>query len=160
VGHDRLILAFASVIPVTGWATERFGAKRVWLASLLLFLLGSVLSGAAWSIGSLLGFRVLQGFGAGMILPVGQTMLAQAANVIQRIAANLPNLHGGIQGIESLSPQQQADATPALADAFGSTFWVAVGLIAASIVPALLLPNPSREQAEAAMPAAEHRQAA
>jgi EmrB/QacA subfamily drug resistance transporter len=73
------ILAFASVIPLTGWATKRFGAKRVWLASLLLFLLGSVLSGASWSIGSLLGFRVLQGLGAGMILPVGQTMLAQAA---------------------------------------------------------------------------------
>jgi EmrB/QacA subfamily drug resistance transporter len=72
-------LAFASVIPLSGWATERFGAKRLWLASLLLFLLGSVLSGAAWSLGSLLGFRVLQGLGAGMILPVGQTMLAQAA---------------------------------------------------------------------------------
>src|SRR6266516_6154855 len=53
------ILAFATVIPLTGWATDRFGAKRVWLASLFLFLLGSVLSGAAWSIGSLLGFRVL-----------------------------------------------------------------------------------------------------
>src|SRR6266496_4254540 len=73
------MLAFASVIPLTGWATERFGAKRVWLASLLLFMLGSVLSGAAWSIGSLIGFRVLQGLGGGMILPVGQTILAQAA---------------------------------------------------------------------------------
>jgi EmrB/QacA subfamily drug resistance transporter len=72
-------LAFASVIPLTGWASERFGAKRVWLASLLVFLLGSVLAGAAWSIGALIGFRVLQGLGAGMILPVGQTMLAQAA---------------------------------------------------------------------------------
>jgi EmrB/QacA subfamily drug resistance transporter len=73
------MLAFASVIPLTGWASERFGAKRVWLASLLLFLAGSVLAGAAWSLLSLIGFRVLQGLGAGMILPVGQTMLAQAA---------------------------------------------------------------------------------
>ena len=73
------MLAFASVIPLTGWASERFGAKRIWLASLLLFLLGSTLAGAAWSIGSLIGFRVLQGLGAGMILPVGQTILAQAA---------------------------------------------------------------------------------
>jgi EmrB/QacA subfamily drug resistance transporter len=72
-------LAFASVIPLTGWATERFGAKRVWLASLLLFMLGSALAGAAWSVGSLIGFRVLQGLGAGMILPVGQTILAQKA---------------------------------------------------------------------------------
>jgi EmrB/QacA subfamily drug resistance transporter len=73
------MLAFASVIPLTGWATERFGAKRVWLVSLLLFMLGSALSGAAWSIGSLIGFRLLQGLGGGMIVPVGQTILAQAA---------------------------------------------------------------------------------
>src|SRR5919108_1987949 len=73
------MLAFASVIPLTGWASERFGAKRVWLASLLLFLAGSVLAGAAWSVPSLIGFRVVQGLGAGMILPVGQTILAQAA---------------------------------------------------------------------------------
>jgi EmrB/QacA subfamily drug resistance transporter len=73
------MLSFASVIPLTGWASERFGAKRVWLASLMLFLLGSTLAGAAWSIESLVGFRVLQGLGAGMILPVGQTILAQAA---------------------------------------------------------------------------------
>src|SRR3989442_9620616 len=57
------MLAFACVIPLTGWATERFGAKRVWLASLVLFMLGSALSGAAWSIGALISFRVLQGLG-------------------------------------------------------------------------------------------------
>lgn len=73
------MLAFASVIPLTGWASERFGAKRVWLVSLLLFLLGSTLAGTASSIGWLIGFRVVQGLGAGMILPVGQTILAQAA---------------------------------------------------------------------------------
>jgi EmrB/QacA subfamily drug resistance transporter len=73
------MLAFASVIPISGWASERFGAKQVWLASLGMFLLGSVLAGSAWSIGSLVGFRVLQGLGAGMILPVGQTILAQKA---------------------------------------------------------------------------------
>jgi EmrB/QacA subfamily drug resistance transporter len=73
------MLAFASVIPLTGWASERFGARRVWFASLLLFLIGSALAGAAWSLDSLVAFRVVQGLGAGMILPVGQTMLAQAA---------------------------------------------------------------------------------
>src|SRR5215467_6872261 len=73
------MLAFATVIPVTGWAAGRFGAKRVWLAALSLFLVGSALSGASWSIGSLITFRVIQGLAAGMILPVGQTVLAQAA---------------------------------------------------------------------------------
>src|SRR5205823_773860 len=65
--------------PLTGWASERFGAKRVWLASLLLFLAGSALAGTASSIDALIGFRVVQGVGAGLIMPVGQTILAQAA---------------------------------------------------------------------------------
>src|SRR2546423_8626910 len=55
------LLAFASVIPLTGWASERFGAKRVWLASLVAFVLGSLLAGVSWSIGALIAFRVLQG---------------------------------------------------------------------------------------------------
>jgi EmrB/QacA subfamily drug resistance transporter len=73
------MLAFAMVIPLTGWAAGRFGAKQVWLTALGLFLAGSLLSAAAWSIGSLIAFRVLQGLGAGLILPIGQTILAQAA---------------------------------------------------------------------------------
>ena len=73
------LLALAMVIPLTGWALERFGGKRMWMLSLVVFLVGSVLSGAAWSAGSLIGFRVLQGIGGGMLLPLLQTMLAQAA---------------------------------------------------------------------------------
>jgi EmrB/QacA subfamily drug resistance transporter len=73
------LLAFASVIPLSGWASERFGAKRVWIASLLLFLTGSALAGAAWSSESLIGFRIVQGVGAGLVMPVGQTILARAA---------------------------------------------------------------------------------
>jgi EmrB/QacA subfamily drug resistance transporter len=73
------MLAFASVIPVTGWASERFGAKRLWIGSLIAFMAGSLLAGLSWSIGALIGFRVLQGLGGGMIMPLGQTILAQKA---------------------------------------------------------------------------------
>src|ERR671934_188983 len=73
------LLAFAGVIPLTGWAIGEFGPKRVWLAALVLFLTGSVLSGSAWAVGPLIVFRVLQGIGAGLIMPVGQAILAQAA---------------------------------------------------------------------------------
>src|SRR6266496_1515032 len=89
------MLAFATVIPLTGWAAERFGARRAWIFALLLFLAGSVLAGAAWSIGSLIAFRVLQGLGAGMILPVGQTILAQAAGP-QRMGRVMSVLGGAI----------------------------------------------------------------
>jgi EmrB/QacA subfamily drug resistance transporter len=73
------LLAFASVIPLTGWASQRLGAKQLWLVSLAAFTLGSLLAGLSWSIGALIAFRVLQGLGGGMIMPLGQMMLAQAA---------------------------------------------------------------------------------
>ena len=73
------MLALAVVIPLTGWMSERFGAKRVWMVSVALFGLGSALCGLAWSAESLIFFRVLQGFGGGMIMPVGMSVLAQTA---------------------------------------------------------------------------------
>jgi EmrB/QacA subfamily drug resistance transporter len=73
------MLALAGVIPVSGWAAGRFGAKRLWLTSVVLFTLGSVLCGLAWSTESLVAFRVLQGIGGGMVMPVGQMVLTRAA---------------------------------------------------------------------------------
>jgi EmrB/QacA subfamily drug resistance transporter len=73
------LLAFASVIPLTGWASERFGAKPLWIGSLGLFMAGSLLAGLAPSIGILIACRAVQGLGGGMIMPLGQTILAQAA---------------------------------------------------------------------------------
>jgi len=72
-------LALAAVIPVTGWAADRFGTKRIYMTSLVLFTLGSVLSGLAWSAGSLIFFRVLQGIGGGMIMPAVMTILTRKA---------------------------------------------------------------------------------
>jgi EmrB/QacA subfamily drug resistance transporter len=73
------LLAFASVIPASGWAAERFGARRVWITSLALFLAGSLGCALSGSVAELIGFRVLQGAGGGMIMPVGQAILARAA---------------------------------------------------------------------------------
>jgi EmrB/QacA subfamily drug resistance transporter len=73
------LLALAAVIPVSGWAAERFGARRMYLISIVLFTLGSLLSGLAWSAATLIGARVLQGLGGGMIMPIGQMILVRAA---------------------------------------------------------------------------------
>jgi EmrB/QacA subfamily drug resistance transporter len=73
------LLALAMVIPVAGWSVDHFGSKRVWMLALALFLCGSTLSGLAWSAGSLIAFRVLQGAGGGLLLPLMRTILAQAA---------------------------------------------------------------------------------
>ena len=67
------------VIPLAGWLSERFGSKRAWMISVAVFALGSALCGTASSAGSLIFFRVLQGFGGGLIMPVGMSVLAQTA---------------------------------------------------------------------------------
>jgi EmrB/QacA subfamily drug resistance transporter len=73
------LLALAAVIPMTGWAARRYGAKRVYLVSLVLFTAGSAACGLSSSISSLVVFRVLQGVGGGMIMPVAQLITAQVA---------------------------------------------------------------------------------
>ena len=73
------LLAMATAIPVSGWATERHGARRMWLLALTLFLAGSAACGLAWNLGSLIAFRAVQGAGTGLLLPIMQTVLFRAA---------------------------------------------------------------------------------
>jgi EmrB/QacA subfamily drug resistance transporter len=95
-------LALATVIPLSGWGADRFGTKRLYMISIALFALGSVLSGLAWSAESLIFFRVLQGFGGGMIMPAGMTILTRAAGTdrVGRVMAviGVPMLLGPIFG--------------------------------------------------------------
>ncbi|MCW3839995.1 DHA2 family efflux MFS transporter permease subunit [Micromonospora yasonensis] len=78
------LLTIAMVIPLTAWAVERFGTRRMWLTALTVFLAGSALCGTAWSVGSLIAFRVVQGVGGGMIVPLAMMILAQAAGPTRR----------------------------------------------------------------------------
>jgi len=73
------LLALATVIPLTGWAAERFGPRRVWMTVVAGFVATSALCGAAWSAESLIAFRCLQGLAGGMIMPIGMITLAQSA---------------------------------------------------------------------------------
>jgi EmrB/QacA subfamily drug resistance transporter len=72
-------LALATVIPLTGWAADRFGTKRLYMTAIALFTIGSMLCATAWSIHALIGFRVLQGLGGGMLMPLGMTIMTRAA---------------------------------------------------------------------------------
>jgi MFS family permease len=83
------VLAVAMTIPVSGWAFQRFGARRSWMVSLIIFVAGSALCGVAWSTGSLIAFRIFQGIGGGMLLPLAQTILANAAGR-ERLARIVP----------------------------------------------------------------------
>jgi len=74
------LLAAAVSLPISGWAIERFGGRRVFLAGITVFVLGSALSSLAWSAGALIAFRVVQGFGGGALEPTALTLAARTAN--------------------------------------------------------------------------------
>src|SRR5438105_2237143 len=71
------LLAQGAVIPMTGWATDRFGTKRLYLITIALFTLASMACGIAQNLPELIFFRVLQGIGGGMLRPIGMTVMLQ-----------------------------------------------------------------------------------
>jgi EmrB/QacA subfamily drug resistance transporter len=81
------LLAVATVIPAAGWLGDRFGTKRVFVVSLALFTGISGLCGAAQTLDQLVVLRVLQGFGGGLMAPVGGAMLYRAFPMSQRATA-------------------------------------------------------------------------
>jgi EmrB/QacA subfamily drug resistance transporter len=87
------LLALAAVMPVTGWMARRYGSKRVYLVSLLLFTLGSIACGLSTTLVALVFFRILQGIGGGMIMPLAQLIMAQVAG---------PQRMGRVMGVVSM----------------------------------------------------------
>jgi MFS family permease len=72
------MLAQGAVIPMAGWATDRFGTKRLYLITIALFTLASMACGIATTLPELVVFRVLQGLGGGMLMPIGMTIIMRA----------------------------------------------------------------------------------
>jgi DHA2 family multidrug resistance protein len=95
-------LALAAVIPLTGWAADRFGTKRLFMGSIVLFTAGSALCAMASSIPLLVFFRVLQGLGGGMVMPLVFTIVAREAGpkLLGRLSAvlGIPMLLGPVCG--------------------------------------------------------------
>lgn len=87
------MVALAVVMPATGYASDTFGAKRAYLVTLALFTLGSALCGLALSVEGLILFRVLQGLGGGMTMPLGMSLLFQVTP---------PNRRGMVMGVFGL----------------------------------------------------------
>jgi len=96
------LLALAAVIPVSGWVSEKVGAKNAWLVAMALFLVGSVLSGLATSLPALVAFRAVQGIGAGLVMPITLSIATRAAGPARVGRATaivaLPGLLGPILG--------------------------------------------------------------
>jgi EmrB/QacA subfamily drug resistance transporter len=96
------VLALGIAVPFSGWLIQRYEGKAVYFIAELMFMISSLLAGFAWSIGSLIGFRIVQGFAAGLIIPLLTTLLVQAAGQQQmgRLMAivGLPIILGPILG--------------------------------------------------------------
>jgi EmrB/QacA subfamily drug resistance transporter len=73
------LLALAVFAPASGWVAERFGAKKVFLAAMGVFLVGSALCGLSRSLPVLIAFRMLQGLGGAMMTPVGRLIVVRSA---------------------------------------------------------------------------------
>ena len=78
------LLGLAAVIPVSGYVSDRFGTKRVYLVTLVAFTIASGLCGLAWNLQSEIAFRVIQGLAGGMVMPVGMTIIMRIAAPEQR----------------------------------------------------------------------------
>ncbi|MEP6972330.1 MAG: MFS transporter [Betaproteobacteria bacterium] len=81
------LLSLAVFLPISAWLADRFGTKRVFCMAIVLFSLGSALCGAATSLPELVLFRVLQGLGGAMMVPVGRLILLRAIAPAQMVSA-------------------------------------------------------------------------
>ncbi len=70
-------VANAVAVPLTGWLIQRLGQIKLFVWSVMLFILSSFLCGMAWNIESLIGFRIMQGFVAGPVIPLSMSLLLQ-----------------------------------------------------------------------------------
>jgi EmrB/QacA subfamily drug resistance transporter len=81
------LLALAVFVPVSGWMADRFGARRVFMAAIVIFTVSSVLCGIAHSLLELVLYRVLQGIGGAMMTPVGRVIVLKSVPKLQLVQA-------------------------------------------------------------------------
>jgi EmrB/QacA subfamily drug resistance transporter len=79
------LVSLAVVMPASGWLGDRFGNKRIMLFATTVFTLASALCGASENLGQLVLFRILQGVGGGLLMPIGMAMLFHAFPPSERI---------------------------------------------------------------------------
>lgn len=94
------LLTMSVATPIFGKISDLYGRKPVFVISSLLFLAGSVLSGTAHSMGQLIGFRALQGIGAGGLLPVTFTIIGDIYSIEER--SRIQGWISSVWGISSL----------------------------------------------------------
>jgi EmrB/QacA subfamily drug resistance transporter len=94
------LLAQAATVPVNGKLADMFGRKPLMYYGIAVFLLGSILCGAAWSMPTLIAARALQGLGAGAVQPIGMTIIGDIYSLRER--AKVQGYVASVWGISSV----------------------------------------------------------
>jgi EmrB/QacA subfamily drug resistance transporter len=97
---SAFLLSFTVTMPLWGWLADQYGRRRTYLIGLTLFLLGSVLSGLSTTMAHLVIFRAIQGLGAGSLLTLGMTIVADLYGLERR--ARMQGYVSGVWGVASL----------------------------------------------------------
>ncbi|HEX2448087.1 MAG TPA: MFS transporter [Methyloceanibacter sp.] len=96
------LLSLAVFIPLSGWMTDRFGARTVFRAAIVVFTLGSAACGFAQSLPDFVFFRIVQGMGGAMMVPVGRLVILRTVPKAELISAlawlTIPALMGPVIG--------------------------------------------------------------
>lgn len=102
VSVTSYLISLSVFVPASGWVADRFGARQVFRAAVIVFTLGSVFCGIAPNLLVLVAARVLQGLGGAMMLPVGRLLLLRSVSRSQMVSAmawlTMPALLGPILG--------------------------------------------------------------
>ncbi|ADV28016.1 major facilitator superfamily MFS_1 [Pseudoxanthomonas suwonensis 11-1] len=96
------MLALAVFIPVSGWVADRYGARRIFVGAIAVFLLGSLFCAASSGLGTLVAGRFVQGVGGAMMVPVGRLVLLRSIEKAELVRAlswlTVPAMLGPILG--------------------------------------------------------------
>jgi EmrB/QacA subfamily drug resistance transporter len=131
------LLTSTTTVPIYGKLADLFGRRRVFLFATILFLIGSMLSGAAHSMPQLIAFRALQGLGAGGVLPLTLTIIGDLYTMQER--ARVQGLFTSMWGISSLGgPMLGAFITEHLSWRWVFYVNLPVGILSAVLVGVLL----------------------
>jgi EmrB/QacA subfamily drug resistance transporter len=102
VAITSYLVALCVFIPVSGWVADRFGARRVFMAAIIVFTIASALVGLSQGLASLVAARVLQGVGGAMMVPVGRLLLLRRVRKEELLTAmtwlTMPGLLGPVLG--------------------------------------------------------------
>jgi EmrB/QacA subfamily drug resistance transporter len=140
------LLTSTASVPIWGRLSDLYGRRRLYLAGVFVFLLGSALSGAAGSMTQLIVFRAIQGLGAGAIIPLGMTIVGELYSIEER--ARTQALFSGVWGVASIAgPLVGGYITDALSWPWVFYLNIPFGVLAMSVIAVAYPPAPPTTQA-------------